>query len=84
MTGSQTLGVLVDVGSDGSIVLPSDMMTTAQITAGGQVEVLAQHGALIMRNASPPCELCGSLVDVQKVGTYYLCAADRTLLKSDL
>jgi len=57
---SPRLGVLVDVGPDGTVQLPPDMMSAANIKPGGKVEVFANMAGLVMRAVDGVCDLCGA------------------------
>lgn len=56
----QPLGILLDVGADGSIILPPDRLADAGITAGGKAELFSSKGVIFIRGIIQQCDICGA------------------------
>ena len=68
------LGVLVDVGEDGTIKIPVDKLETAGIRPGGKVEVFSNINCVYIRQAEDFCDICGgNHGKLQTVGKTKIC-----------
>jgi len=67
------LGVLVDVGEDGTIKVPMDKLSTAGIRPGGKVEILSNEAYLFLRTVDIFCDVCGTNGQTKKLGKLNLC-----------
>lgn len=71
---SQFLGVILDIGEDGTIKIPVDKLETAGIKPGGKVEVFSNVNCVYIRQAEDFCDICGgNHGKLQTVGKTKIC-----------
>jgi bifunctional DNA-binding transcriptional regulator/antitoxin component of YhaV-PrlF toxin-antitoxin module len=71
----QFLGIVANVGEDGTIKVPSQFLESAGIRAGGKIEVFANTDTVFFRTIETFCDLCGGNANVRLVGNLNLCSA---------
>ncbi len=74
-------GIVRNLDALGRLVIPKELRSSLGLREGGEVEILAEDGHIILKKFDPSCTFCGSTEELMHFRGKLICRACLEQLK---